>query len=213
MNDDLKKEYSNAIRAADESNAIFRIATQFSQDLSIEEKKRSALLTCKLHNALRKRTRQIGDFKYKVAFGSIHYEAPINVVILDKKNTIIASFGFYLLHRKGKTNLVINNIQGKRNRKEQLDALSKQVGENWRIWAVKRIKRIAKINGINTSGSLPALHALLQPSSPGEYKRQLIQYKQTFRKAGITEVLNHNVKPYPQKWKEAFKRVKQERRK
>ncbi len=209
MSTGVDSEFSKMMETKDEYSAVNRIFVQLPPKLTKEEKKRSALLTYKLHNALRKRTRPIGEFKYKVAVGSIHYECPINVVILDKSENIIASLGFYLLSRKGKTTLVINGIQGKRNMQEQLNALSKQVGENWRVWAVKRIKRVAKTSGITTSGSLPGLHALLQPSSPEEYKRQLRQYSQTFRKAEILEVLKHKVEPYPKQWKDAFQSWKE----
>ena len=61
----------------------------------------------------------------------------------------------------------------------------------------------------NYGAVLPELFYTLVPLlSPEAYRRVIRQYKQTFRKAGITEVDSHKVKPYPDEHRGLWKRVK-----
>ncbi|MDD5162600.1 MAG: hypothetical protein PHD95_00120 [Candidatus ainarchaeum sp.] len=187
---------------------------QLPETLSSQDALASALLTSDLfQNLAAQKPLKVGSFQIKLSKNLIHVECPIQLGIQDNNQHRIATIGFFLQSQGGKLELHINHIQGERKRQNELKLFSEQVGENWRVWVAKRLKRIAERKKAKPVGVLPSLFFLFGAcSSPGEYKRQVRQYLQTFRKAGITTIDSHNVKPYPQKDREFYRKFKAEQR-
>ena len=186
------------------------IRKQLPKTLSEKDIEESVALTKKLGDRLAKRPpTKVGVFSYRISTNKIHPGNPIQLEIQDTQNNRIATFGFYVQSEGGEAKLVVNHVQGVRGKQEELGTLSRQVGENWRVWLVKRIKRVAATSKVRIAGSLPPLFFLIGAgASPQAYKRYVRQYKQTFRKAGITDIQTHKISPYGQKDRDFWRELK-----
>ncbi|MFA6269176.1 MAG: hypothetical protein WCW13_03175 [archaeon] len=208
---DYREEALKILRSPNEHITYELAIKQYPKDLPLEDKLKGAVMTNQLyeHFAKNPKKRKLGKFFYALS-GLRHPECPIQFTIWSPdKQERLATVGFYVQAEGDNIKLVINNIQGIKNKQNQLELLSTQLGENWRVAIAKKIKRIAGIKKVQVAGALPAIQGFLVPgSSPEGYRRQLRQYRQTFRKAGITTVLTHNVTPYPAYARDIWTRVK-----
>ncbi len=120
----------------------------------------------------------------------VHPECVIQLNIRNDHERTLVTYGFYMVDNNGVNELHINNIQGmyKAGEGEQspLTGLFPDSPDNWRITIAKSLKVFGEKHGLNVVGDLPGRHVIA--SSMSEYKRQIRQYRQTFRKAGITEI-------------------------
>jgi len=128
---------------------------------------------------------------YHVVFDSnkIHPESVIQYSVLEGRRRI-ATFGFYAKAAQDRIELHISNIQGSSGlsdgEESPLTTLSARLGENWRVHIARSLREFGERNGMNVVGDL--IERDRTRASPGEYKRQLRQYKNTYKRAGITEI-------------------------
>jgi len=138
---------------------------------------------------------QIGDYIFENIIGGEHPEALFCVKVKTEKGELIATIGGHLYYHKGKTGIRITNIQGvKKHSQESTEShllkytrLTEQLKENWRVYFVKQILKTAK-NKRAIIGELPFEFALIGPTATkSEFRRQVRQYRQTYKKAGLKE--------------------------
>jgi len=141
-------------------------------------------------SALKKMNGLISPFIAEFEYARVHPESIIQLRISEKEGRQIASFAFFCLQDTNGRTLYINNIQGRRYGSETgqspLKELSEVVKDNWRVWIAGFLKDFGQERDMRVIGVLPP-RDLLQ-STPEEYARQLRQYLQAFRKAGIKDV-------------------------
>lgn len=130
-----------------------------------------------------------------------HGESPLSLVVMkryrDGKPLAIGTVGFRLLRSpEGRPVLAINNIQGEYRSALELEALSKELGENWRLHLVRRLIDHARKKGFGVEGELPRPYYEEWPHLAAEaperrhkkeWQRQVRMYKQTYRKLGFKE--------------------------
>lgn len=112
-----------------------------------------------------------------------HSESIFEYLIL-KDNFVLGTIGFYLTSSNGEKILRVSNIQGVLNSslpKNIYDSLNKELKENWRVFLLKKIINFAKENKFKISLELPKKTT----DNRSEYIRQLRQYIQTGKKAGL----------------------------
>lgn len=115
----------------------------------------------------------------------------------DGKPLAIGTVGFRLLRSpEGRPVLAINNIQGEYRSALELEALSKELGESWRLHLVRRLIDHARKKGFGVEGELPRPYYEEWPHLAAEaperrhkkeWQRQVRVYKQTYRKLGFKE--------------------------
>jgi hypothetical protein len=130
-----------------------------------------------------------------------HGESPLSLVVMkrypDGKPLAIGTVGFRLLRSpEGRPVLAINNIQGEYRSALELEALSKELGESWRLHLVRRLIDHARKKGFGVEGELPRPYYEEWPHLAAEaperrhkkeWQRQVRVYKQTYRKLGFKE--------------------------
>jgi hypothetical protein len=112
-----------------------------------------------------------------------HPESVIEYFIL-RNNVVLGTFGFFLTVTNGNNILRISNIQGIRNNslsKDVYNILNKELRENWRVFVVKKIIDFSKKNNFQIVLELPKK----AEANKSEYIRQIRQYLQTAKKAGL----------------------------
>jgi hypothetical protein len=117
-----------------------------------------------------------------------HPESVIQYCIRDGKRKI-ATFGFYSKVVGGTTELHICNIQGSDRGDEEdspLKTLTERLGESWRVHIARSLKDFGERHGMRVVGDLIVRDVIR--CTPSKYRRQLRQYLQTYRKAGISDV-------------------------
>ncbi len=151
----------------------------------------------------KKEPEKVGDFTLGFcAHAHLGGDAPLAIEVKNAKGCRIATVGGYF-HYTGTTPTIrITNVQGAngpvpgseahRKHQEQYRKLSEALGENWRVHLVKRVVNYAKERDWRVVGEMPGRFLMMCAplASDGEYARQIRQYKQTYRKAGLKEQPN-----------------------
>ncbi len=170
-------------------------ASRMLPEQPIEQAAKNVLSNIKYIEMFEKqKPRQIGKFTFKVSRDDIQVDCPIQFEVTDTKNNRIATFGFFTQKTPKGKEMQITNIQGVEGEALSLKELSKTLKENYRVWIAKDLKKFADKRKMKTVGVLPEYFGFYW-ASYFEYQRVLRQCKQTFRKAGITNVDARRVEP------------------
>ncbi len=135
-----------------------------------------------------------GDYSMQVSLEP-HAEAPLSLELRNREGKILATIGGYV-HRAGAAKVIrLTNVQGMAFRNgEDLEShlaqyrkLSEALGENWRVALVKRAIDVAQAHGFQLLAEEPRRYAYggVDTPSESEYRRQVRQYQQTYKKAGL----------------------------
>ncbi len=150
---------------------------------------------------------QKGEFSLTHEF-PLHDETNLALVIRDNNGEIQGTLGgFYYLHKKNPV-FRLTNIQGEttkqigfqfreekeKNINEHLSKyrkLNQALGENWRLFLVNQLIKHANEKRMMVVGELPEKYSeIVTLATESEHKRQIRQYKQTYRKTGFVEQKN-----------------------
>lgn len=182
---------SNYLSSKRERATIDFVDSFFSQapSMPFEKKVKDCWLNARFSIKWEKNRQEIiGEFVVKPALLS-HFETPLLLEILNLNGERVATLGFLLYHKKGKLTVRITNIQGVKGRVEDIEKLNKAIGENWRVFFLKRFLEKAQVKKIVVEGKLPGLYGHIFPgAAPKEHKRQIRQYTQTYKKAGMKPI-------------------------
>lgn len=168
--------------------------------LSFKGQTRSFRLTAKIiPQWLRQKQEKIGE--YSLTYSMWHHpETPLSAEIRDSNGKIIATLGGFLCFEGKQATIRLTNVQGIRSGIERYKQFNQSLGENWRVFFTKKVVEVSKIKGIPVVAELPSRYAhLVQLCTDKDYKRQLRQSKQTYRKAGLTEQQDKTWRLLPQK--------------
>ncbi len=139
-----------------------------------------------------------GDFVISKTF-LLHEESPLCFAIRTKDGKPVASVGGFIAFQSGQPVIHLTNIQGatkskrESNPREIHEKLKEALGENWRVFLARQIAQYAGKKGKCVIGSLPPRFYAMGPkgkialASDKEFLRQIRQYRQTYRKAGLHE--------------------------
>lgn len=181
-------KYMESTKRFEESGSVVFVDTFFRQSLKMPfgKKMRECWLNARFAAKWADgKPKQIGEFIARPTTLA-HVETPLSVEIFNKEGHRIASIGYLLYHKNGILRALITNIQGVKGTRKDLEKLNGTLGENWRVNLVKQFVEKAARKKIIIEGKLPPLYgAIIPASSPKEHKRQIRQYRQTYRKAGL----------------------------
>jgi hypothetical protein len=137
-----------------------------------------------------------GDFVITKTF-LLHNEAPLCLAVRTKDGLPVASVGGFIAFRSGRPEIHITNIQGagipayNREKSEIHRKLNEALGENWRVFFARQVAEYAGRKEKGVVGSLPPRFYIGPAGKPAasdnEFLRQVKQYQQTYRKAGLQE--------------------------
>lgn len=189
--------YSEERTSYSESDCKERVS-YFLTGQPVEAAAKNVLITMAFKKALEKAAKpeRIGPFTLKLSTKLFHSDAPIQMEFLNSRNKRIATFGFFVQRGPKGRDLHITNIQGVRRKGISLQALSRALGENWRVWSAKHLKSFAEQKKMGVVGVLPRYFSVIW-ESPYRYKSAIRQCLQTFRKAGIARIDRSQVSEPP----------------
>ena len=178
--------------------------------LSFRDQVRSFKLNARFIPAwLKSMPKKIGNFTVHYEIWK-HPETPLTIEIRNQEGKRVATIGGLLYYEGKQPTIRVTNIQGdpvrkayeegrrlfKEKKTKELERfaqakyaeLSRPLGENWRVFFLKEVMAVAKSKGMPVVAELPRRYSHIVPlSTDKEYKRQIRQSKQTYRKAGLTE--------------------------
>ncbi len=173
-------------------NQYFELTARYGQSLAMK----TSSFTFHARRAIRwlkMPPTRAGSFGIHNELG-LHEESPLNWVVRTPEGLAIATIGGLLKNSQAGHELVVTNIEGKAVGEAPrtvdghpivYEELNEAFGENWRVALLRRAAALAKKKGWRLRVEMPMRFGGETRASAGEYRRQVRQYQQTCRKAGL----------------------------